>query len=195
MLEVNAGLPQGKKIRVISVSVGWSSNQKGYQEVTAAVERARKEGVFVISTALEATHHLAFHGLGRDPLADPNSAESCRPGSCWAGRFWTPQGGFPPGKRLLVPMDSRCTASPTGPSDYAFYPEGGWSWSVPWIAGLYALACQVQPEITPERFWAEALRTGTTIHLKRDGRDVEFGTIANPVALIDALRTFKTTQR
>jgi hypothetical protein len=195
MLEVNAGLPQGKKIRLISVSVGWSSSQKGYQEVTAAVEHARKEGVFVISTALEETHHLAFHGLGRDPMPDPNLAESYRPGSWWAGRFWTPQGGFPPGKRLLVPMDSRCTASPTGPNDYVFYPEGGWSWSVPWIAGLYALACQVQPEITPERFWAEALRTGTTIHLKHDGHDVEFGTIANPAALIEALRTFKTTQR
>ena len=29
------------------------------------------------------------------------------------------------GDRLLVPMDSRCTAAPTGDSDYAFHRRGG----------------------------------------------------------------------
>jgi hypothetical protein len=187
LLEINTSLPREHKIRVISVSVGWSANQKGYAEANAAVERATKAGVFVISTAIEETHSLAFHGLGRPPLADPNLFASYGPGSWWAAGFLNGQRRFAPGKRLLVPMDARCIASPTGKDDYVFYAESGWSWSVPWLAGLYALACQVKPDITPDQFWSAALKTGETIRLKKDESELEFGTIANPVKFIDRL--------
>ena len=30
-------------------------------------------------------------------------------------------------------------------NEYVFYREGGWSWSIPYIAGVYALAAQVKP--------------------------------------------------
>src|SRR5690242_19186505 len=101
--------------------------------------------------------------------------------------FVTGQYPFGPHERLLVPMDARATASPTGESDYAFYSSGGWSWCVPYISGLYALACQVNPEITAETFWAAALKTGHTIPVDRGGKQVDLGTIVDPVALIDAL--------
>lgn len=60
-------------------------------------------------------------------------------------------------------MDSRTTASPTGVEDYVFYPEGAWSWSVPYLAGMYALGIQVRPDITSDTFWDAALKTGRTI--------------------------------
>lgn len=191
LLDVNASLPVGRKIRVISISVGWSPNQKGYAEAMDAVERARKENVFVVSTAIEACYGLAFHGLGREAMADPNDFSSFGPGSWWAAMFWGGQQRFAPGKRLLVPMDARSTASPTGDNHYVHYDSGGWSWSVPWIAGLYALACQIDPSITPERFWAEALQTGKTIRVKNDSLELEFGTIADPVALIERIEATK----
>jgi subtilisin family serine protease len=93
LLEVNAGLPKENKIRVISISVGWTPQKKGYQEVMAAVERAKKEGVFVLSTALEGTYSLAFHGLGREPSAEPNSFASYGPGSWWAPPAASPRAG------------------------------------------------------------------------------------------------------
>ncbi len=102
--------------------------------------------------------------------------------------FWTRQYRPQPGERLLVPMDCRTVASPTGPSDYVFYWSAGWSWSVPWIAGLYALACQVDPAMTPERFWAAALKTGQPIRCRHGDEEVDFGTIANPAALIKSLQ-------
>jgi hypothetical protein len=188
LLEVNASLPSSGKIRVISISVGWSPDQKGYRETMAAVEKAKQAGVFIVSTALEHTHHLAFHGLGREALADPNTWTSYMPGSWWAGAFWAGQGRFAPGQRLLAPMDSRTLASPTGLTDWVHYDSGGWSWTVPWIAGLYALACQVRPDLTPELFWAEALQTGRTIRLSRAGVEVDFGTLADPVALVEKLQ-------
>jgi hypothetical protein len=85
-------------------------------------------------------------------------------------------------------MDARTTASPTGNEDYVHYDSAGWSWSVPWIAGLYVLACEVRPDLTPAIFWSEALATGRTVQLPLGGKDVEFGTIADPVALIEHLR-------
>jgi hypothetical protein len=188
LLEINAGLPKENKIRVISMSIGWEPPTKGYQDIMAAVERAKKAGVFVISTALIQTHSLEFQGLGREPSADPNSFASYRPGSFWAPEFWAGAYRIAPGRCLLVPMDSRCVASPTGPDDYFFDSAGGMSWSVPWVAGLYALACQVKPDITPEQFWAAALGTGRTIRIHNDRTKVDFGTIANPVALIESLQ-------
>lgn len=187
LLEINTRLPAGRKIRVISVSLGWSSNTNGVPGVLAAIERATAANVFVITTSLERTHRISFQGLGRDPNADPDRVAAYRPGAFWSGHFWG-GGRFPPGKRLLVPMDSRTVASPAAADEYVHYAAGGLSWSVPWVAGLYALACQVKPAITPDQFWKEALDTGSTIRLERDGEAIEFGTIANPVALVARLQ-------
>jgi hypothetical protein len=84
-------------------------------------------------------------------------------------------------------MDMRCLASPTGEKEYAFYSQGGFSWCVPWLAGFYALACQADPAITPERFWALALKTGGTVPLRHGDTTISFGTIAQPAALIASL--------
>ncbi|MBE7500869.1 MAG: hypothetical protein HS113_11285 [Verrucomicrobiales bacterium] len=187
LLDLNRQLPPARRIRVISISVGWSPGQAGCTEADAAVERATREGVFVISTALERTHRLAFHGLGRLPEADPDDFNSYGLGSWWAKSFLDGQRRFAPGVRLLVPMDARSTASPTGVQDYVHYAGGGWSWSVPYLAGLYALACQVKEDITPQRFWAAALQTGRTVKLAPPHDSLELGTLADPVALIEAL--------
>ena len=85
-------------------------------------------------------------------------------------------------------MDARTTASPTGVDEYVFYGEGGWSWSIPYVAGVYALAAQVEPSITPDRFWALALETGRTIDLQRGGKKHRFGRILDAAALVEAIR-------
>ena len=89
---------------------------------------------------------------------------------------------------LLVPMDSRTTASPTGIENYVFYREGGWSWSIPYLAGMYALAVQIKPEITLEEFWDAALKTGKTIQIQHEGMEFPFGMILDPQALIDEIK-------
>ena len=127
-------------------------------------------------------------GLGRDAQSDPDDFTVYRPGAYLASAFWKmSQRSLDRGQWLLAPMDKRSTASPTGSGDYVAYSDGGLSWSVPWIAGLYALACEVHPNITPELFWSEALKTGRTIRLKRGAEERAFGSIADPVALIARL--------
>jgi hypothetical protein len=188
LLDLNHQLPAERRIRVISISMGWSPENPGYAEAMSAVERGNREQVFVLSTALRRTHQLRFDGLGREAMGDPNQWGNFGPGLWWASLFWSGEMRFKPGTRLCVPMDARATASPTGCEDYVYYQGGGWSWAVPWVAGLYALACQVSPDLTPERFWAEALRTGRTIQLHHSGEEICFGTIADPAALMAALK-------
>ncbi len=185
ILEVNKTLPVDKKIRVISISVGWSSNQKGYKETMEAVERAKEQGVFIVSSSLEETYGLRFHGIGRDWYADPDDYNSYTPGCWWESRFYSSD--YRLFGTLLVPMDERTTASPIGNNDYVYYSQGGWSWSIPYIAGLYTLACQVNPEITPEEFWRAALETGDTVELHKSGKNYKLEKIVNPVKLIELL--------
>jgi len=185
ILAFNEQLPPDKKIRVISISVGWEPSQKGYQQITEAANKAKAAGMLVICSSVEEVHGFAFHGLGRPLLANPDDASLSTPGLFWAQEFYD---GAEPPNRLLVPMDARTTASPTGTTEYVFYAEGGWSWSIPYIAGVYALAAQVEPKITPERFWALALKTGRTIQVSHEGKSFDLGRILAPAQLIEAIR-------
>lgn len=186
IIEVNDILPDDDKIRVISISLGWDQKQKGYDEVTDAIEKAKEIGVFVISSSLSTTYGYNFHGLGREIELDPNDINAYGPGLFWED--WYFNNGKNYYNTLMVPMDSRTTASSTGENDYVFYRAGGWSWSIPYIAGLYALACQVDKQITPEKFWEIALETGDTIEINHDGNNYILGGIVNPLKLIHKIR-------
>lgn len=208
LLEINRTLPPDRKIRAIPIAAQcagpllgripmaaqYLGPRKGSEEVVRAIERATKEGVFVISCSLENTHKFVFHALGRDPLKDPDDVQSYGPALWWRAEFfkgggWTGhdrmQNGKPPW--LMVPADSRCTAVPCGPENYGFHESGGWSGCVQYLAGLYALACQVKPTVTPEEFWSVGLETGKTITIEKDGKTYEFGKIVDPVALVRTL--------
>jgi hypothetical protein len=181
ILQINEQLPADRKIRVISISFGWGFGQRGVAEVTKAAQEAKAAGMLVISSSVEMTHGFKFHGLGRDLLSSADDFASYRP-----ARFGEEM--YANHDHLLVPMDVRATASPTGKNEYAFYGEGGWSWAVPYIAGAYALAAQVDPKITPERFWALAMKTGRTVRVSHESRSLDLGPILDPAQLIEALR-------
>lgn len=119
-----------------------------------AVERAKKEGIFVLTTSTEQNYDFfsdyqteaPFAGLGKiDPAADPDSVDNYTLGA-WQ---WSSPDMF--ANSLLVPMDGRTTADMSGDT-YVYYADGGWSWTVPYVAGVYALCCQVRPDMTPEEF-------------------------------------------
>ena len=193
IVEINENLPADRKIRVLSLSWGWSIKSTGYEQISAAVNEAKAAGIFVISSSLGHTDESYFQGLGREPLDEPNRFDSYTPGLWWEKDYFADPlnyyFGNPPEPLLLVPMDSRTTASPTGTEDYVFYRAGGWSWSIPYLAGMYALAVQVDPDITREEFWETALETGRTTRIQHDGKEYEFGVILDPSALIKAVRS------
>jgi len=184
ILEVNEELPRNRRIRTIAVAVGWTQDSLGYDGIRAAAAEARAAGLLVVSSSIEEVHGFKFDGLGRHPLADPDAFESYEPG-WWAESLF---GGERLSGRLLVPMDSRTVASPTGSADYTFFRCGGWSWAIPYLAGMYALAAQVDPAITPDEFWTTALETGRTIEVDHEGQAIPLGPILDPAGLIQALQ-------
>ncbi|HYF91784.1 MAG TPA: S8/S53 family peptidase [Symbiobacteriaceae bacterium] len=186
ILDENAKLPVEQRIRVIGVSLGYSPDWGGYDEIKAAVARAKKEGVFVLTTSVETDYTFKFNGLGREPLSDPNQVNSYRPGAFWAARFYQQPDMFT--DRIMVPMDSRTAAGPCSQSEYAFYRQGGWSWAVPYLEGVYAMGLQVKPDLTPEEFYRVALETGSYSEYTENGKAFRLGPILNPAALIKKLQ-------
>jgi hypothetical protein len=182
ILEINKQLPENRKIRVISISMGWNPKQRGYDEIMAANREAIAAGMLVVSSSIEHTHKLDFFMLGRAPLSDPDDFNS------FDRVLWRDYSNYRSDHRLLVPCDSRATASPSGINEYVFYRTGGASWSIPYIAGVYALAAQVELGITPDRFWDLAVKTGRTVEFERNGQTIRMRPIIDPVAIIRALR-------
>jgi len=164
------------------MSHGWNSNSHGFNEIEEAVRRAMNAGIYVVT----ACHHLHyiydFYGLGRSPDKDPNMISSYGY-PMWVKNDWMFE--FP--DRILTPMDSLTVASPVGTDVYTFYREGGESWTIPYLASVYALAYQVNPNITPQIF--EDIMYNTAIPIEREWNNIinPIGKVINPTGIVDYL--------
>lgn len=190
ILAINRTLPAPHKIRVISLSVGWFPTEKGADQLTTAIKSAAAAGIFVVSANLLKTYGVPLIGLHRDPDHNPEMPASYRIAYPWISILKTP---CPNRKRLLhdqpllIPMNNRTMASPTGTQDYVHFGIGGISWSIPYLAGVYALACQVKPTITPPEFMSLAMRTGVATQYLFQKRQESFGRIIQPKLLLGSL--------
>lgn len=186
VLTINNLLPEEEKIRVISISRGFSS-EPGADKVRAAIDRAKEAGVFVITTSTQDGYGFTLMGLGKGQRTDPNDLSVYGPGHFWSDAFYG--GEFAdPSSVLLVPMDARTYASWYDEDGYEFASSGGLSWSVPWLAGMYALCLQADGELTPEEFIEAAFETGRVQTVAYQGAQYELGTVIDPEALLEALR-------
>ena len=193
---LNETLPEGEKIRVISMSVGCVADTPGAAEMDAAIARARAAGIAVVWVNSHDPLMGNYIGMGRTPYGDPNDLSSARPGIFWEDSLYTGEFRGTGGSLLLVPMDGRTTAAQTGTDEYAHYSGAGSSWAVPYVAGLYALACQVKPEVTFEDFTAAARATAHPVSVTHEGKEVPYGAVLDPAALLEALGEFsKPTKR
>ena len=145
-----------------------------------------QDNVFVITTATSAYYDINLMGMNRDYSEDPDDFDSYLPAGWLADDFYANPDAY--SKWILVPMGSRTYAGCTGTDDYELGHEGGMSWAVPWCAGLYALCCQVKPDITPQEFIEALKSTAATTDLIHEGRTYRFGKIVNPPEVIKTLR-------
>jgi hypothetical protein len=168
----NQKRPADQKVRVISISLGAFSQWPDHTLWVKAVKHAADEGVLVVSCD-PADYRITI--LKRNPAKDPDLPHS------YARQFMFSAGGG-----LGVPAGNRTTAAHTGPDDYVFWRDGGMSWTVPYLAGLAALAFQVNPEIKPQaipEFWTKtAAKTSA-------------GQVVNPAAFIEAVKGERELRR
>jgi hypothetical protein len=162
LLEINRKLPPEHRIRAIAISLGFMKDWAGYQEVTEAIAAARKERVFVTCVNMEEFYGVYVGGLSHDMLKDPDAVENCELPAIPFGPGYLEQRANQEWPQLMVPQSARTFADAAGDDRYFYMGDGGASWRPPFLAGLYALACQVKPEITPEEFLAKAVETGET---------------------------------
>ena len=177
IVEQNEQLPEGEKIRVVSVSAApsgkWSPFEKNLEQWDEAVKAAQEAGILVLdcrSGEETGVISTAFY----DP-ADPENVEACT-------------GGFPsdpyvvPSTEVGVPASYRTVAEEyfEGNPSYQYTGQGGQSWSIPYAAGVLALGWQVAPELDGETMLQLLKDTCATAH---DGSH-----IIDPTAFIEAAR-------
>jgi hypothetical protein len=164
----NEQRPAGQKVQVVSISLGAFSQWPDHQLWVDAVKRAADAGVLVVSCD---SADLRIAILKRNLGQDPESPSS-----------YSPQAGSKETDRLGVPAGNRTTAFYSDPDDYMFWRDGGMSWTVPYLAGLAALACQVDPAIQPHTIVDLWLKTA---------QDTPAGRVIDPPAFIDAVQKAK----
>ncbi|MDV3428469.1 MAG: S8 family serine peptidase [Bacillota bacterium] len=208
IIAINKNLKE--KIRVISISDGWIKGEKAYDKMNTAVKAAQKEGIFVISSSLVDYSGYFFDGLGKIPMGDPDVLDSYT-ASLQYHEYYLKENNIKAffEKRVLenfkikrkinqilyVPMDSRTVASPTSNDNYSYLPRGGWSFCSPYIAGVYALCCQVMPNITPEIFYNKALETGSKLYVTDNNTVYTLEKVINPTKLIEVLKNIKSNKK
>ena len=174
IIEFNNDKPLQKRIRVVSVSIGFNPQYQNVESWKTALGDAKKQGLIVIHCG------DMIHGVGcpleKDP-DEPAHYEICH----FAREFhWRPRLQ----KRCVcVPIDTRTTAGFEGVRDYAFFADGGLSWGAPYLAGVIALGYQVDPHVDIETVFAYLRGTGTPF--------TQDGCIVNPHGFIKKIRETK----
>jgi len=165
IVEHNEDLPAGQRVRVVSLSLGAFSQWPDHELWTRAVKHAADRGMLVVSCD---PADLRVTILKRNTDGDPELPTSY-------SRQWlySSDGG------LGVPAGNRTTAYYSGPEDYLFWRDAGLSWTAPYLAGLAALACQVNPDITPQAVTELWMKTAVK---------TPAGLVVDPPAFIEAVR-------
>lgn len=177
IVEINETLPDNEKIVAVSVSAS-PALSRDPEIWNKSLEKAKQAGIFVTTTHIEKEYGLRDNGVYRFVSQDPDNFESYRQTNWQTGRELPIDVQK---NTLCFPMDHRTTAAPNGINDYVHYANGGFSWMKPFEAGVYVLAKQIKPDITPEEFFKVGLETG---YYSEKAKCV----IVNPIALIDYIR-------
>jgi hypothetical protein len=145
IIQKNKELPAAQKIRVVSVSAAPSGDGTPYEKNTSAWDNAfahaEKEGILVLDCT---THHGIIGPCWYNP-ADPENVTKCTLG--FPGM--SPDLAGPRLNCIYVPKSPRTVAEEytKGKFAYAYWGNGGVSWSIPYAAGVLTLGWQVAPEL------------------------------------------------
>ena len=163
IIEQNKSLPEARKIRMVGFSDNIDDTEQNADAFRAAVKECEDAGIMVWFCG-------EYGAFTFTPTADKNSFRSVSPAHWWKDSV--PQ-------LVLVPESGRTTASQDGYSQYTYWSEGGLSWTMPYMLGLYAIAIEIDPALTQDE-----LRTLVTTTAHISDNDLP---IVDPVAFVSAV--------
>ncbi len=164
IIKLNESVDASNKIRVVSISYGSFSKQPNFSRWKEALKRAEQHGILIVTCDRSV---LNYGTLTRILDKNPDDPHSYR-----RGMF-----GYA-GTVLWVPTGNRTTACWKGADLYTYEREGGMSWGAPYLAGLAALAYQVDPKIEPKTIIELWLRTAVHTNV---------GPVVNPKGFIESV--------
>jgi hypothetical protein len=168
IIKINESAETSEKIRVVNISTGTFEQQKHFDRWKETLAKADNNGILVVTCD---PAFLNYGPLERIPDKDADDLSAYKAGELSRAD-----------NVLRVPAGNRTTASNLTPYAYTFWGVGGNNWAAPYLAGLAALAYQVNPEIRPDeivKLWIETA-------VKTDA-----GPIVNPPAFIDAVQKIR----
>jgi len=149
IIQQNAALPEGEKIRVVSVSAApsgeWTFFTANQEQWDAAVAEAQAAGILVLDCRTGSDTCFIWSAF-----YDPSQPEEVTAMTC--GYPSEPDETGIDEKIICVPASYRTVAEEyeKGVCSYQYTGDGGQSWSVPYAAGVLALGWQIDPSMTAE---------------------------------------------
>ena len=134
LMDQNKNLPDEKKIRMVGFSNNIRPEEPNNDQLVEAVKACTESGVMVWFCGDYAV-------AGFVPLSDRNNFNNLYPDPRY--------GAGNPGL-VHVPGSARTGATGSGQSDYIYWPQGGLSWTMPYMLGLYAIVLGIDPSLTQE---------------------------------------------
>lgn len=180
IIEENKKLPEGEKIRVVSVSAAPSGEGSFFTKNTnmwdEAVLAAQEEGILVLDCRSDKT--TGFIAPAYYDTENPEDVSLCK-------------GGLPtykyvvPSTHIGVPTSFRTVAEEywEGSPSYQYTGQGGLSWGIPYAAGVLALGWQVNPALDNDQIVKALFETCA---VSNDGSN-----IIDPTAFIEAVKKTK----
>lgn len=174
IVKTNKKLPDSEKIRVVSISASTTPSDprfKNGEKYLKSVKRAQDAGILVLDSSPE----IGFVGSCEYDFYNPEDVTLCKPvdlSSLYP---------FDINSDILVPVSYRTIAEEQARGDclYQYDGQGGWSWAMPYTAGVLAMGWEVKPELTANEIKQILLDTA---YVDSDGNKY-----INPTAFIDYL--------
>ena len=177
LIEQNEALPEGEKIRAVSVSADFTNTEyfDNHDKWDEAVKRAQAANILILDCRQEYDTCVFW-----PCFFDPDNRDDIT--LCKIG---TPDGEFQecPPQAVGIPVGYRTTAEINDENDYSYSydSEGGHSWAIPYGTGLLALGWQINPSLTGQEL----------IDLMRQAayQDASGDKFINPPAFIDSVQS------
>ncbi len=134
IMEKNESLPEGKKIRMVGFSNNIRPDVPNNDQLVEAVKACEEAGIMVWFCGDYAA--AAFI-----PFSDRNNFNNLYP---------DPRYGMYAPELVHVPSSGVTGAYNDQKNSYIYWAQGGLSWTMPYMLGLYTTALQVDPSLTKE---------------------------------------------
>jgi hypothetical protein len=134
LMDQNKALPDDKKIHMIGFSNNIRPEEPNNDQLVEAVKACTESGVMVWFCGDYAV-------AGFVPLSDRNNFNNLYP---------DPRYGTGSPNLVHVPGSARTGANGGKKNDYIYWAQGGLSWTMPYMLGLYAIVLGIDPALTQE---------------------------------------------